>query len=179
MLLPIFPYNLTIFIIIKTVVEKDLNYTSLFKGVVTVGISKTNANVVWRNGVKGDGLLKTEVIDTKIAIPVSSGGSGNGASPMEFLLSSVTACYTGVLVSMIDSRELPVEEVTVNSEVSVNDKEFKIIHYPRLVLSNSVTEKQLELANRLFVSADKGCAVGNLLKKADVKIEVQGEISTK
>ncbi|UNT71720.1 OsmC family protein (plasmid) [Bacillus sp. N447-1] len=140
---------------------------------------ETNANVVWHNGVKGNGVLKTEFLNTRIAIPAALGGSGNGASPKEVLVASVTACYTSVLVSMIESRELPVVEVNVNSKGHVSDGVFKIIHYPRMVLSESATEKHIQVANRLFEAADKGCAVGNLLKKADVKIEVKGEISTK
>ncbi|MGM0878752.1 MAG: hypothetical protein ACQEWV_29765 [Bacillota bacterium] len=100
---------------------------------------KTNADVVWHDGVKGN----------------------------------------GVLVFMIESRELPIVEVNVNSDGLISYDEFKIIHQPRLVLSESATEKQIQSANRLFAAADKGCVVGNLLKKANVKIEVQGEISTK
>ncbi|MDP9579749.1 UNVERIFIED_ORG: hypothetical protein J2X74_005623 [Bacillus sp. 1751] len=85
---------------------------------------KTNADVVWHDGVKGN----------------------------------------GVLVFMIELRELPVVEVSVNSDGFISYDEFKIIHQPRMVLSESATEKQIQSANRLFASADKGCVVGNLLK---------------
>ncbi|AZV59409.1 hypothetical protein DOZ91_01435 [Peribacillus frigoritolerans] len=139
---------------------------------------QTNANVVWNSGVKGNGVLKTEFLDAKVAIPTVLGGSGNGAFPKEVLVASVTACYTSVLVSMAESRGLPVVEITVDSEASISDDEFKIIHHPQLVLSENATDKQVQSAERLFVAADKGCVVGNLLKKADVKIEVQGEIFT-
>ena len=139
---------------------------------------QTNANVVWHNGVKGNGVLKTEFLDAKVAIPTVLGGSGNGAFPKEVLVASVTTCYTAVLVSMIESRELPVVEISVHSEASISDDEFKIIHHPHMVLSENATDKQVQSAERLFAAADKGCVVGNLLKKADVRIEVQGEIST-
>ncbi|PCD05035.1 osmotically inducible protein OsmC [Peribacillus simplex] len=139
---------------------------------------KTNANVVWNNGVTGNGVLKTEFLDAKVAIPTVLGGSGDGAFPKEVLVASVTACYTSVLVSMAESRGLPVVEISVDSEASISDDEFKIIHHPQLVLSENATDKQVQSAERLFVAADKGCVVGNLLKKADVKIEVQGEIFT-
>ncbi|MDP1421436.1 OsmC family protein [Peribacillus simplex] len=137
---------------------------------------QTNANVVWNNGVKGNGVLKTEFLDAKVAIPTVLGGSGDGAFPKEVLVASVTACYTSVLVSMAESRGLPVVEISVDSEASISDD--KIIHHPQLVLSENATDKQVQSAERLFVAADKGCVVGNLLKKADVKIEVQGEIFT-
>ncbi|MGE8081580.1 OsmC family protein [Peribacillus loiseleuriae] len=139
----------------------------------------TSANAVWNGGVKGDGVLKTEFLDTKIAIPTVYGGSGNGAFPKEILVSSVTACYTGVLVSMIETRKLPVVELTVDSEAIISDDEFKITHHPHIVLSADATEKQIQSAHRATEAADKGCVVGNLLKKADVKIEIQGKVSTK
>ncbi|KMM59964.1 hypothetical protein ACH95_10690 [Bacillus glycinifermentans] len=142
-------------------------------------IVKTNVKIDWNNGIKGNGSLKTESLNTKIAIPAEFGGSGDGASPKEILIASATACYTSVLVSMIESRDLPVIGVAVDSEGLNSDDEFKIIHRPRIVLSEKATEKQIQSANRIFAAADRGCTIGNLLKKADVKIEVQGEIFTK
>ncbi|MBT2624160.1 OsmC family protein [Bacillus sp. ISL-32] len=133
----------------------------------------------WNNGIKGNGSLKTEFLNTKIAIPAEFGGSGDGASPKEILIASATACYTSVLVSMIESRDLPVIDVVVDSEGLNSDDEFKIIHHPRIVLSENATEKQIQSANRIFAAADRGCTIGNLLKKADVKIEVRGETLTK
>lgn len=139
---------------------------------------QTNVKVVWHDGVKGNGSLKAEVLDTKVAVPTEFGGSGNGASPKEILIASATACYSSVLTSMIESRDLPVVAITIDSQGMTSDNEFKIIHHPHIVLSENATEKQIQSADRLFVAADKGCAVGNLLKKADVKIEIQGAIST-
>ncbi|WP_144529284.1 OsmC family protein [Peribacillus simplex] len=72
----------------------------------------------------------TEYLDTKIAIPTSLGGSGNGANPKEVLVASVTTCYAATLTFVLESRKLPVAELTVNSEASISDNEFKIIHYP-------------------------------------------------
>jgi lipoyl-dependent peroxiredoxin len=142
-----------------------------------VFILKTNVKVIWQDGTKGNGSLKAEVLDTKIAVPTEFGGSGNGASPKEILIASATACYSSVLTSMIESRDLPLVEMTIESKGWTSDNEFKIIHHPHIVLSKNATEKQIQIAERLFAAADKGCAVGNLLKKADVKIEIQGDLS--
>ncbi|MEC0485063.1 OsmC family protein [Bacillus glycinifermentans] len=87
---------------------------------------KTNVKIDWNNGIKGNGSLKTESLNTKIAIPAEFGGSGDGASPKEILIASATACYTSVLVSMIESRDLPVIGVAVDSEGLNSDDEFKI-----------------------------------------------------
>ncbi|WP_197233554.1 OsmC family protein [Priestia endophytica] len=140
---------------------------------------ETNVKVVWHDGVKGNGSLKAEVLDTKIAVPTEFGGSGNGASPKEILIASATACYSSVLTSMIESRDLPIVEMTIESKGWISDNELKIIHHPHIVLSNNATKKQIQIAERLFVAADKGCTIGNLLKKADVKIEIIGQISTR
>ncbi len=67
----------------------------------------------------------------------------------------------------------------MNSEASISDNEFKIIHYPHIVLSAGATEEQIQSAQRATEAADKGCDVGNILKKADVKNEVQGKVSVK
>ncbi len=140
---------------------------------------KINVNAVWDGGVTGNGILKTENLDTKIAIPTSLGGSGNGANPKEVLVSSVTTCYTATLTFALESRKLPVVELTVNSEANISDNEFKITHYPQIVLSAEATEEQVQSAQRATEAADRGCEVGNLLKKADVIIEVQGKVSLK
>ncbi|WAH36380.1 OsmC family protein [Alicyclobacillus dauci] len=140
---------------------------------------KVNVNAVWDGGVKGNGTLKTDFIDTKIAIPAPLGGSGHGAHPKEVLVSSVTTCYTATLVFMLESKKLPVAELTVHSEANISDDEFKITHHPHIVLSSGATPEQIESAQRATEAADKGCEVGNMLKKADVKIEVQGKVSCK
>ncbi|MGK9184781.1 OsmC family protein [Priestia filamentosa] len=140
---------------------------------------ETNVKVIWQDGIKGHGSLKAEVLDTKIAVPTEFGGSGNGASPKEVLIASATACYSSVLTSLIESRNLPLVEMMIESKGMTSDDELKIVHHPHIVLSKNATEKQIQIAERLFATADKGCIVGNLLKKADVNIEIQGEISTK
>ncbi|MFD0051265.1 OsmC family protein [Actinomycetes bacterium NPDC127524] len=140
---------------------------------------KINVNALWDGGVTGYGTLKAEYLNTKIAIPTSLGGSGNGANPKEVLVASVTTCYTATLTFVLESRNLPVAELTVNSKASITDNEFKITHYPNIVLSAEATEEQILSAQRATEAADKGCDVGNILKKADVKIEVQAKVTSK
>lgn len=104
---------------------------------------KINVNAFWDGGVTGNGTLKAEYLDTKIAIPTSLGGSGNGANPKEILVASVTTCYAATLTFVLESRKLPVAELTVNSE-AISDNEFKITHYPNIVLSAEATEEQIQ-----------------------------------
>ncbi|WP_077596146.1 OsmC family protein [Oceanobacillus kimchii] len=139
---------------------------------------KTNLKTVWNGSTKGNGNIEANYLDTKIAIPESSGGSGEGADPKELLVTSAAACYTMTLVAMLEARKLPVDQFTMDSE-GTNSKEegFKVIHYPHITLSANATEKEIRSVNRAFKAADKGCAVGNMLKKADAQIDIVGKVS--
>ncbi|MBY7142001.1 OsmC family protein [Virgibacillus sp. NKC19-3] len=139
---------------------------------------KTNVKTVWNGDTKGNGSMKANYLNTKIAIPESSGGTGEGTDPKELLVTSAAACYTMTLVAMLEARKLPVDQFTMNSEGTNSREEgFQIIHYPYIILSANATEKDIQSVNRAFTSADKGCAVGNMLKKADVQIDIVGNVS--
>lgn len=140
---------------------------------------KTNVNVVWDGGTKGNGTLKAEFLDTQISIPEALGGSGNGADPKELLVSSAATCYIATLTFILENRKLPVVELTMNSNVTIADKEFIITHFPQIVLSADATESQILSAQRAIEGADRACEIGNLLKKAGVIIEAQGNVSQK
>ena len=138
---------------------------------------KTNLNIVWQGGATGNGTLKAEYLDTKIAIPKSLGGSGDGTDPKELLVSSATTCYITTLAYMLESRKLPVVELTISSEGTISDDGFTITHVPQIVLSADATENQVQSAERAIEGADRGCEVGNLLKNAGVIIEIQGKVT--
>jgi peroxiredoxin-like protein len=146
---------------------------------LTMAELKTTVNIAWNGGATGNGTLKAEYLDTKVAIPTSLGGSGNGADPKELLVSSATTCYIATLTYMLESRKLPIVQLTLNSEASISDKGFNITHAPQIVLAADATEDQVQSAERAIEGADKGCEVGNLLKKAGVVIEAQGKVSLK
>ncbi|WP_338789550.1 OsmC family protein [Metabacillus sp. FJAT-53654] len=115
-----------------------------------------------------------------MAIPESSGGTGEGAEPKGLLVSSAAACYSMTLVAMLEARKLNVTGLTMNTEATNSKEEgFKIIiiHYPHIILSADATEDQIQSANRAIVAADKAYAIGNMLKKADVQIDIEGKVS--
>ncbi|MDN4493230.1 OsmC family protein [Ureibacillus aquaedulcis] len=137
-----------------------------------------NIKTVWNGDVKGNGTIQGSGFETKIEIPVEFGGNGEGAEPKGLLLTSAASCYTMTLVAMIEARKLPVDQYTMDSEISYSKEEgFKIVHHPQMVLAAGATEEQVQLANRAFLAADKACAIGNLLKKADVGIDIEGKVS--
>lgn len=139
---------------------------------------KTILNTVWYRDAKGDGRMKANKLKTKIAIPEPLGGSGEGANPKELLVSSAAACYIMTLVYTLQTKKLPVVGLIMNSEGN-NSKEdrFTIVHYPQIILSTDATEEQAQSAYEAVEAADQRCEVGNLLKKTDVQIQVEGKVS--
>lgn len=140
--------------------------------------SKTIVNTVWYRNTKGDGRIKANELKSNIAIPESLGGSGQGTNPKELLISSATACYIMTLVFMLQTKKLPVAGLIMSTE-AINSKEegFKITHHPQIVLSDDGTEDQVQSAYETMMAADQRCEVGNMLKKADVQIQVEGKVS--
>lgn len=41
----------------------------------------------------------------------------------------------------------------------------------------NAAEKEILSVDRAFVAADKGCAVGTMLKKADAQIDIVGKVT--
>lgn len=133
---------------------------------------------IWNGNTKGNGSIQANNLEVNIAIPESSGGSGEGTGPKELLVSAAAACYTTTLAAILESRKLPVVELTMDSDVTVSKEEgFKIIHYPHIRVSAGATEEQIKTANKAFILADKGCSIGNMLKKADAQIDIEGKVS--
>ncbi|QZN75490.1 OsmC family protein [Paenibacillus sp. DR312] len=138
---------------------------------------KSNLNTVWYKNTKGSGRLKADYLKTNIAIPESSGGSGEGANPKELLVSSATTCYIMTLVYMLEQKQLSVTGIVMNTEAA-NSKEqgLRIVHLPQVILSANSTEEQVHSVRKIMISAEQSCEVGNLLKKAGVQIEVEGTV---
>ncbi|SDI57211.1 OsmC family protein [Natribacillus halophilus] len=140
--------------------------------------TKTNLKTVWSGGAKGSGSIKVNDLETNIAIPESLGGSGEGADPKEILLTSATACFIMTLTGMLEGRKIPVSSIDVDTE-SIKSKEegFKIIHDTRITVSADATEAQIQSAHKTIEIADNKCEVGNMLRKADVQIKAEGNVS--
>ncbi|HJF31053.1 MAG TPA: hypothetical protein K8V56_04640 [Sporosarcina psychrophila] len=60
------------------------------------------------------------------------------------------------LTFMLETRKLPVIELTVNSEATISDEGFTITHYPQIVLSTNAKEEQVQSAQRAIEGADRG-----------------------
>lgn len=132
---------------------------------------------VWNGGTKGTGTITGDKLETGIAIPIASGGSGEGSNPTDLLAASAASCYAMTLIALTAARNLPVIGFTMETE-AVNSKEkgLKIIHYPKVKLPENATEEEIKFVERAFTTSDMGCHIGNLLKKAGGSIDIQGEV---
>lgn len=115
-------------------------------------------------------------MDTNIAIPKALGGSGDGTDPKELLVSAATTCYITTLAYLLETRKIPVVELTIHSDATISEQGFHINHHPQINVSVDATEKQVQSAERAFDGADKSCDVGNLLKSGGVTIKVFGKV---
>lgn len=139
--------------------------------------SKTNVNTVWYRNIKGSGRIKANQMQTQIAIPESFGGSGEGANPMEMLVSAAVACYTSTLTITLDTQQLPIAGLIMDSEATQSEEGMRIVHFPHIVLAADATEEQVESAREAVVTAEQNCFIGNMLIKGGVQIEVKGKVS--
>lgn len=132
---------------------------------------------VWNGSTKGTGTITADKMDTQIAIPTVSGGSGEGANPTELLAASAASCYAMTLIALTAARNLPVKNLTMATDaVNSKDQGLKIVHYPEVTMLENATEEEIKFVERAFNTADMGCHVGNLLKRADAEIKIEGKI---
>lgn len=133
---------------------------------------------VWNGSTKGSGTITADKMDTQIAIPTVSGGSGDGANPSELLAASAASCYAMTLIALTAARSLPVLSLSMATD-AVNSKKqgLKIVHYPEVNMPKSATEEEIKFVERAFNTADMGCHIGNLLKRADAEIKIEGKIT--
>jgi lipoyl-dependent peroxiredoxin len=142
-----------------------------------MAVTKAQLKLNWNGNTKGNGTIKGDALETKVAIPQSSGVSGKGTNPKELLVASAASCYKLTLVAMLEARKLPVVGLSMETEATNSKEEgFKITHYPQVILSAEATEEEKQTAKRTIEAADKGCKVGNMLKKADVQINIIGKV---
>lgn len=132
-------------------------------------------NTVWYKDAKGFGRIKSDNLQTQIAIPVLKGGSGEGANPQQLLMSSAIACYALTLAYMLDRKKVPVAGFFMDTESKVD--QLSIIHRPHVVLSSNASKEDITVVEALFLQAEEKCHIGQLLVKAGVPVGTEGKVS--
>lgn len=72
-------------------------------------------------GKRGQGTMHMGPNAYDYSAPASMGGKGVGASPEDFLVAAVTACYSGTLMRVLSQENLPAESLTIQTAGVVED----------------------------------------------------------
>ncbi|MCA1059434.1 SACOL1771 family peroxiredoxin [Rossellomorea aquimaris] len=132
-------------------------------------------------GLRNDsGTLSSENFHTKISIPPEMDGPGIGTNPDEMLLGAAATCYIITLAAMLQRSHIEKTGLSMTSEGIVEvDKGVitykEIIHRPILTLGPATVEKDISLAKKLLVKAEKSCMITRAIK-GNVSVKVDPEI---
>ncbi|PAV31430.1 hypothetical protein CIL05_01890 [Virgibacillus profundi] len=134
----------------------------------------------WPGGRNSEGYIEAGNLQTKISIPPEMDGPGIGTNPDEMLLGAAATCYLITLAAMIERAELPLVEMSLESEgiVDVTKGIFtykEIIHKPSVVLKSNAIEKEHNLLKKLVEKAEKGCMISRAIQ-GNVEIELQPDL---
>lgn len=134
----------------------------------------------WPGGRNNVGYIDAGKLQTKVSIPPEMDGPGVGTNPDEMLLGAAATCYVITLAAMIERANLPLQEMSLDSEgiVEVKDNVItykRIIHKPTVVLTNQASEKDYRILTRLVERAETSCMISRAVK-GNVEIELHPTI---
>lgn len=138
--------------------------------------STIELTTVWNEGAKGNGTIEGDNLNIPIAIPITKGGSGEGAEPKQLLVSSAIACYAMTLAYMMEVNKMPVFSFTLDTERASKEG---ITHYPQVVLDEDATDEHVAKVDSMYQKAHEQCYIGQLLSKAGVPVKVLGKTTIK
>ncbi|WP_188454662.1 OsmC family protein [Virgibacillus oceani] len=135
----------------------------------------------WPGGRNSTGYIEAGNLQTKISIPPEMDGPGVGTNPDEMLLGAAATCYVITLAAMIERSNLPLQEMSHESEgiVDVTNGVItykKIIHKPTVVLTAEATEEDYSKLEKLVKKAETSCMISRAIK-GNVEIELEETIN--
>ncbi|WP_249869373.1 OsmC family protein [Oceanobacillus saliphilus] len=134
----------------------------------------------WPGGRNSEGYIEAGNLQTKISIPPEMDGPGVGTNPDEMLLGAAATCYIITLAAMIERADLPLDEMSLESEgiVDVTNGVFtykKIIHRPTVSLKENATDEQHSKLKKLVEKAEKSCMISRAIQ-GNVELELQANL---
>ncbi|UOR11141.1 OsmC family protein [Halobacillus amylolyticus] len=135
----------------------------------------------WPGGRNEVGSIEADKLKTKISIPKEMDGPDIGTNPDEMLLGAAATCYIISLAAMIERAQLPLKEMDMESEgiVDVTDGIFtykKIVHRPRVVLTNDASQKELTRLQKLVDKAEESCMISKAIQ-GNVELEMEADLT--
>ncbi|MBP1969805.1 peroxiredoxin-like protein [Virgibacillus natechei] len=134
----------------------------------------------WPGGRNSEGYIDAGNLQTKISIPTEMDGPGVGTNPDEMLLGAAATCYIITLAAMIERAELPLKEMSLESEgiVDVTNGVFtyeKIIHKPTVILQGGAPAGDRKRIEKLVEKAEKSCMISRAIQ-GNVELELEATI---
>ena len=131
----------------------------------------------WPGGRNSVGSIEAGNLKTKISIPPEMDGPGVGTNPDEMLLGAAATCYLITLAAMIERADLPLKEMSLESEgiVDVTNGVItykKIIHKPYVSLAEGATKEDYSKLDKLINKAEKSCMISRAIQgNVEIKLE--------
>lgn len=119
-------------------------------------------------GLGGTGDVSGPHLTSRFSAAPELGGPGEGTDPEELLFAAASTCLLITLGAMLARRELPVEEIELETHGEVERepslKITRIEHRPRLRMAADATEVQRENALEMARRAEMACMVTAALR---------------
>jgi len=112
-------------------------------------------------------------------VPIAHGGTGKGASPMEFVLLGVAGCTAFDVVSILKKKRAEIDDCQVSIKAKrapEHPKVFTAISAHFIITGRKITDKAVKKAIEL--SEEKYCSASAMIKQT-ASIEVTYEIIEK
>jgi peroxiredoxin-like protein len=134
----------------------------------------------WSGGRNSVGYIDAGNLQTKISIPPEMDGPGIGTNPDEMLLGAAATCYIITLAAMIERANLPLNKMSLESVGIVEVEKGvityrKIIHRPRVSLTEQASKEEYRKLTRLINKAETSCMISRAIK-GNVEIELDANI---
>ncbi len=126
-----------------------------------------NVTAEWSGvGNEGQGTMHIGTDAYAYSAPASMGGKGVGASPEDFLVAAVTACFSGTLMRVLSQKNLPADTLTIQAAGVVENYPGKA-RFARItvspVIKGGVSSKRDEYQNAAE-EAQERCFIGKTVR---------------
>lgn len=134
----------------------------------------------WPGGRNNVGTIDVGNLQTKVSIPKKMDGPEIGTNPSDMLLAAAGTCYIITLAAMIERSNLPLKEMSLESEgiVDVTNGDItykKIIHRPTVILEADATDKERAKLRKMAEAAETNCMISRAIK-GNVELELEPDL---
>ncbi len=126
-----------------------------------------NVTADWSGvGNAGQGTMHIGTDNYVYSAPANMGGKGVGASPEDFLIAAVTACYSGTLMRVLAQQRLAADSLTIQTVGTVADFPEKA-RFARITVNPTIKggdPSQRDEYERAAEEARERCFIGKTVR---------------